>query len=112
MCREIFTGRCRRCLEVVTVYILPEQCHFPVSLLKQLPAFIEDTFRIAASLTSSRKGNYTEGAHIVAATHDAHKRGDAVAIDTERRDIGIGFFPAQQHIDPFLSAMCLFHQSG
>ncbi len=91
---------------------MSEQGYFTIPLLKKILTFLNDTFCIPASLSSPGKGYHAKRTHVVAATHDAYKCCNAVAVQTHGRNICIGLIPAQQNIHCLLTCFRFFDQSG
>ena len=67
---------------MVRVDILSQQRHFLVSFLFEVFYFLQDTFYVAASLTSPGIRNDAVMAEVVASAHDGDKARDVVAADT------------------------------
>ncbi len=83
----------------VAVHILPQEGNFLETLALEFFNFLPDGFGPAATLTPARKGHHAKGAHIVASAGDGHKGRNAVGIDADGRNIVVGFFQAEQHVD-------------
>jgi hypothetical protein len=74
--------------------------------------FLHDRLRIAAAFPPACERNHTEGTHVVATAHDADEGVNAVAVQARGRNIGIGFFEAQQHIDAAAAVFDFVDQDG
>nr|GFD17724.1 hypothetical protein [Tanacetum cinerariifolium] len=61
----------------------------------KLAGFLHNAVGIAAALAPAGERHHAEGAHIIAAAHDADEGRDAVRIQAHRGDIGVGFLAAQ-----------------
>src|SRR5690349_15216463 len=81
-----------RDIPFIAVDILTKQCHFTVTLLKEIGGFLYNALRITASFAASGERHDAEGTHVVAATHDRNKRGNAIAVEAYRCDLRIRFF--------------------
>ena len=86
----------------IAVHVLTQEGYFPKALVEQILAFLYDGAGIAAAFATAGEGHHAKGTHVIAATHDAYKGIDPVGIEPDGRDVGIGFFPAQQHVDGLL----------
>jgi len=96
----------------VAVHILPEQGHFLKALVGQLGNFFEYGLGIPTAFASAGKRHHTKGAHIVAASCNGYKGGYPVRIQTHRRDVSIGFFFGENHVDRFPTGIDFLDQIG
>ena len=83
-----------------------------VAFVPKLRYLFDDGLRVAAPLASAGKRNHTERTHIVTATGDAHKGGDAVSAKANRFDVMVRLFFAQDDVDGLASAIQLLEQVG
>ena len=96
----------------VTVHVLAQQGHLPVALGHQVAGLLHDGLRVAAAFPPPGEGHHAEGAHVVAAPHDADEGGDPVAAQAHRCDVVVGLVAAQQHVHGLLAGAHLVQQLG
>ena len=89
---------------LIRVHILSQQRHLFETLCLQVLHFVQDAADVPASLTSSGVRHDAIMAEVVAATHDAHKPGNAITTDTFGYDVLISFCCRQLNIDGFLAS--------
>src|SRR5450631_3131739 len=99
-------------MPVVAVNILSKQGYFAESFLKKIKTFSNYRIRVPASFPSPSKGDYAERAHIITPAHDTNKGIHSITVEPNRRNIGIGFIPAEQYVHRFLPSFSFFDEQG
>ena len=54
---------------------------------------------ISAALPTTGKGDNAESTHIITPTSDRNESGNSIAIEANRRNIGIGLITREEYID-------------
>lgn len=80
---------------VVRVDILTEERDLAVALLEKRASLVEDRHRVAAAFTATGIRDDAIGAEVLTSAHDRDKSGDAIAVEADRLDVGIGLGGAQ-----------------
>ena len=92
----------------VTIHILPQEGNLFKSTRLEVGYFVEDRIRVTTAFTSASERYNAESTHIVTTARNRYKSCYTVAIETDRRNIGIGFVLGENHIYRFTTFFHFF----
>ena len=98
--------------KTIGVYILAQQSYFLIAFGRKVGYFIQDTFHITTTLTTTSIRHNAIVAEIVTSTHNAYKARNVVTTNARRDNIAISFGCREFHIDSLLAGFYRCYQFG
>ena len=94
----------------IRIYILTQKSHLTVAILEERARLGQNSLRSSASLTTTRIGDNTIGAEIIATAHNSYIGTHSILIQPYRGNLSVGLLGREQGINTSATTLCLAHK--